>query len=113
MPSLYDLIYSYHVQNDRAERKERIDAVTAGNYGKIIRYARTTTRCIKYLTSNGLIFVVDDNYVVTFYLARKDQIKAFYPNEKVPARMYERVEKNIKIYNRIYDDTLSYDHFLD
>ncbi len=114
MPDLNDLNYSYHFTAERAERKERIDAVTAGNYGKIVKriiYAD----CIKYLTSNGLIFIVtkDNSYIITFYLARRNQIRPFYRDEKVPARIYKMVEKNMKVYLRIYDEELPYDHYFD
>jgi hypothetical protein len=114
MLNLNELLVSYHFQNDRAERKERIDAVLGGNYGQIIKqvYCKGAIRC---LTDMGLIFIVNEQQtlILTYYFARKETIYQMYKGKlaSVPSFIVKRVDKNARKYKKLYNDSMYYDRW--
>jgi hypothetical protein len=90
-----------HMKNDRMSRWLFINE-TIG-VGEVIRstapylHERTKQLCYKELTSTGVIIIKGENaLVITCYIATIEQVKAFYPNGRVPLALEGRVRTNIK-----------------
>lgn len=107
MMKLTELKVSYHFQNDRQGRKQRIDAVVKSNWGQVVReeYYKGAWRC---LTDNGLIFIVEEKkeIILTYYFALPQVIRGMYHGKPVPTFLLNKVKNNAKTYKKIYGEAL-------
>ena len=70
MTNLRSLQISYHFQNDRQGRKQRMDAVIGNNWGQPVK-EEWYKDAWRILTDVGIIFIVDMNKtkILTYYFA--------------------------------------------
>lgn len=110
MMNLNTLKVSYHFQNDRQERKQRIDAIIDGNLGSAI-FEEWYKDAWRVLTDTGLIVIVERNkeLILTYYFATMRQVNNMYHcnGRKTPQAIINKVQKNVNAYNRLYNESLS------
>lgn len=104
MTNLYNIPVSYHFQNDRSERKARIDAVINGNWGQVVResFATNVWHC---LTDTGLIFIVnaEKTKIMTYYFATPAQAQKVC-NKSCSKQLLKRIQKNASNYQKLYEE---------
>lgn len=107
MMNLTELRISYHFQNDRQGRKERIDSIVKGNWGQVIReeYYKGAWRC---LTDNGLIFIIEDtkSMIMTYYFAVPEVVRGMYHGKAIPQFLQNKIKKNARTYMDIYNEQI-------
>ena len=110
MINLTSIRVSYHFQNDRQGRKERIDRIINNNFGQVVleEYYKGAWRC---LTDTGLIFIVSEakDLILTYYFAPMETVICMYKamGRKVPQAVENKVRKNAKTYKRIYQENIN------
>ena len=110
MMNLNDLKVSYHFQNDRTERKARIDSIVNNNFGQIVceEWYKGAWRC---LSDTGLIFIVNEQrtIILTYYFATLQVASCMYKaiGRKMPQAVENKVKKNACVYNRLYGKSIS------
>lgn len=107
MMKLNELKVSYHFQNDRTERKMRIERIVNGNFGQIVleEYYKGAWRC---LTDTGLVVIVEPKreLILTYYFCPLNTARAMYRacQRKMPQAVENKIRKNAKKYVELYDD---------
>lgn len=110
MIKLNDLKVSYHFQNDRTERKARIDAIVNDNFGQVVceEWYKDAWRC---LSDTGLIFIVNEQktIILTYYFATMQVASCMYraAGRKMPKAVENKVRKNAIIYDRLYHKNIN------
>lgn len=84
-----------HAREDRADRFAFI-ATTCG-IGEVIHTTVNNESIKTEITSTGVIFIrnADTNEIITFYIARPEQILRQYPNGKAPAILIAVARRNL------------------
>lgn len=113
MINLNECLVSYHFQNDRQMRKQRIDAVLNGNLGQVIA-EEWYKEAWRVLTDTGLMAVVtpDKKIIITYYFSTIEQAKMLYWHNygrKVPEYLLNKINKNARMYNKIYGSSYKRD----
>jgi len=107
MIKLNELKVSYHFQNDRKERKERIDAIINGNFGQVVieQYFKDAWRV---LTDTGIMAVVTPNkeLILTYYFCPMETARMIYKSQgkKMPDYIANKIKKNARTYKNIYEE---------
>lgn len=113
MMNLNEIKVSYHFQNDRQGRKQRIDEIIRGNFGQIVieEFYKEAWRC---LTDTGLCVIVskDRNLILTYYFCPLETARMIYKAQfrKMPEAVENKIRKNQKTYKRIYQESLATGH---
>lgn len=107
MTNLKSIKVSYHFQNDRQGRKERIDRVVNGNWGSVVK-EEFRKDAWRMLTDTGLIFILTPNkeLILTYYFATGKTVNEMY-HGKAPKAITNRVNKNARAYAEIYNEGIS------
>jgi hypothetical protein len=101
---------SYHFQNDRQERKAKIDKIINNNLGQVVieEWYRDAWRC---LTDTGLIIIVSakQDFILTYYFATMKKAKAMYHDafKTMPQAVANKIIKNANTYSAIYHASIS------
>lgn len=109
MIKLNELKISYHFQNDRNERKTRIDAIVNGNFGQVVieEWYKDAWRC---LTDTGLIAIVEPKkeIILTYYFAPLKTAQMMYKASfrKMPEAVTNKIKKNAKTYLQMYHESV-------
>lgn len=113
MTNLHNLQISYHFINDRQGRKQRIDAIIGNNWGQPVK-EEWYKDAWRILTDVGIIFIVDmdKTKILTYYFATMRVVNGMYGgNNKVPAAMVKRINKNARNYCDLYDTGIRSDKY--
>ena len=106
MIKLNELKVSYHFQNTRQGRDERINTITKNNWGQVVReeYYKGAWRC---LTDTGLVFIVEESktIILTYYFATMEVAIGMY-HGNVPEFMKKKIRKNATQYKNRYQENI-------
>ena len=107
MIKLNECKVSYHFQNDRQERKQRIDAIVHGNLGQVV-VEQWYKDAWRVLTDTGIMAVVteDKNLILTYYFCPMETARLIFKNagKKMPDYIANKIKKNAHEYNKLFKE---------
>jgi hypothetical protein len=107
MIKLNELKISYHFQNERNERKDRIDVIINGNFGQVVveEWYKGAWRC---LTDTGICAIVSENkdLILTYYFCpiRTAKMMFLTSGRKMPDYIRNKITKNQSKYSSLFHD---------